>query len=89
MGLSLTFREVELSNYTWYRSTKYVDRALIKLLLLRQGIESNPGPDPGPGPITQRANVSVRTYNCNGLGLTDGWGVGGHKIVELILKSLL
>ena len=44
---------------------------LIKLMLLRQGIESNPGPGPGHGHVPQRANVSVRTYNCNGLGVTD------------------
>ena len=56
---------------TWYRSNEDVDRVLIKLLLRRQGIESNPGPDPDPGPVPQRANVSVRTNNCNGLGVTD------------------
>ena len=48
----------------------------IKLLLLRQGIESNPGPVTGSdsglaGKTKKKANLKVRTYNCNGLGKID------------------
>ena len=40
---------------------------LSNMLLLRQGVESNPGPDPDPDPvpIRHRSNFSVRTYNMN------------------------
>ena len=43
---------------------------IIDMLLLRQGIESNPGP---VNPINPKlkTNLAVRTYNCNGLGNTD------------------
>jgi exonuclease III len=43
--------------------TKSIRARIIALLLLRQNVESNPGPDKSIKP-----NVSVRTYNCNGLG---------------------
>ena len=38
---------------------------IIYLLLLSQGIESNPGPN---NISVLKPNLSVRTFNCNGLG---------------------
>ena len=39
---------------------------MIYIMLLMQNVESNPG----PGPATV-CNLSIRTYNCNGLGSID------------------
>ena len=39
-----------------------IRRDTIDLLLLSQGVEKNPGPD------NNKPNLTVRTYNCNGLG---------------------
>ena len=50
---------------TWFRSCSYMNGMLKNILLLRQCVESN------PGPVMHRSNVSVRTYNCNGLGVVD------------------
>ena len=44
---------------TWIRSCSYMNGMLKNILLLRQGVESN------PGPIMHKSNVSVRTYNLN------------------------
>ena len=52
---------------TWHKSCGYMNGILNVILLLRQGVESNPGPPPN----SQKSNFSVRTYNCNGLGITD------------------
>ena len=41
---------------------------MIHVMLLRQCVESNPGPVLGS---VQKSNMSVRTYNCNGLGVID------------------
>ena len=42
---------------------------IVEILLLIQGIESNPGPS-GPGVLSDnlKINMTIRTYNCNGLG---------------------
>ena len=50
----------------WFRSCHSMTDSTIDGILLVQGVESNPGPNPNPKP-----NLSVRTYNCNGLGNTD------------------
>ena len=41
---------------TWFRSCGYMIVILNRILLLRQGVERN------PGPAINRSNVSVRTY---------------------------
>ena len=43
--------------------TKSIRAKTIANLLLRQNVESNPGPENNTAP-----NVVIRTYNCNGLG---------------------
>ena len=53
---------------TWFRSCTHMNRIMIDVMLLRQCIEINPGPVTGS---VQKSNVSVRTYNCNGLGVIN------------------
>ena len=43
--------------------TESIRSKTLAILLLRQNIESNPGPE-----NDTKSNVVVRTYNCNGLG---------------------
>ena len=50
---------------TWFKSCSYMNGILNNILLLRQCVESN------PGPVMHKSNVSVRTYNSNDLGVTD------------------
>ena len=50
----------------WFRSCNHMNGVMIYIMLLMQNVESNPG----PGPPTV-CNLSVRTYNCNGLGNID------------------
>ena len=53
---------------TWFKSSEAMKRVLISLLLPRQNIETNPGPQ---ATFEPKCNLSVRTYNCNGLGDTN------------------
>ena len=46
-------------------STKQIMNFIIRLLLLRQGVEGNPGPG------VTHSNMTLKTYNCNGLGNLD------------------
>ena len=41
---------------TWFKPCSYMNGILNNILLLRQGVESN------PGPAMHKSNVSVRTY---------------------------
>ena len=43
-----------------------VRKKIIDLLLLREGVESNPGPE-----HNREVNLTISTYNCNGLGNRD------------------
>ena len=58
------------------RSDKVANSQVVFLLLLRQGVESNPGPmDHDMGNLNSikksKVNLKLRTYNCNGLGKID------------------
>ena len=41
--------------------------SLYKEIIL-SGVETSPGPVSGVGALDKKTNLSVRTYNCNGLG---------------------
>ena len=56
--------------------TESIRARIIALMLLRQNVESNPGPDKSIKP-----NVSVRTYNCNGLGNVSKF----RQIIQFLL----
>ena len=57
-----------MRDVAWFRQCNYLKGILNHTMLLRQGVESNPGPLIHK---IHKSNVSVRTYNCNGLGVTD------------------
>ena len=50
----------------FFYTTIIILNRTITLLLLAQGIEPNPGPDSAP-----KSNLSIQTFNCNGLGKTN------------------
>ena len=52
----------------WFKSGSYMNGIMNNMLLLSQGVERNPGPAMQK---MQKSNVSIRTYNCNGLGVVD------------------
>ena len=41
---------------------------LLEILLIRGGIETNPGPEPRMNTKSIKPNLTIRTFNCNGLG---------------------
>ena len=48
-------------------SDEQVKRKTIDNMLVRQGVELNPGPNQ----VDKKFNLKLRTYNCNGLGNRD------------------
>ena len=55
--------EEKIKKIELYEKTKSIRAKTIANMLLRQNVESNPGPENDIKP-----NVVIRTYNCNGLG---------------------
>ena len=48
-----------IAKVTWFKSCKYMVNIMIQIILLMQGVKSNPG----PSEFNSKTNLSVRTYN--------------------------
>ena len=65
-----------LAKAAWFKSCKYMVSLTVQIMLLMQGVESNPG----PLVPNSKTNLSIRTYNTNGLGNLD-------KLRRLLIKA--
>ena len=64
----VTWKRVYDGKFNWVEGVRSIRNNIIKMLLLMQGVESNPGPGEAKD---KKPNLTIRSYNCNGLGNLD------------------